>query len=255
MDLGLKGKKALITGGSKGIGRAVAEMLADEGADVAICARSAGPIAETLSALRTKGVRATGEAIDVGNGEALKSWIERSAEDLGGIDILISNVSAFGLVATPESWQRSFELDMMGMVNAVDAALPFLERSGEGSIVLVSSAAAVEHIKGEGVHPYGAFKAAVTYYAKALANTYAPKGIRVNTVSPGTTMVEGGFWDTVRISAPEKYEEFLGLNPLGRMGRPDEVASAVAFMASGRASYIMGANLIVEGSLCNRVQY
>ena len=251
MDLGLKGKKAIVTGGSKGIGRAVAELLAAEGADVAICARDPAEVVATVTALSAKGVKAWGEALDVGDGAALAKWVEGAAKALGGIDILVCNVSALAVGDSAETWEQSFRVDMMHTVNSVHAALPALERSKAGAIVVISSVSGVETDFAAG--SYGAFKAALINYAKGLANQLIPKGIRVNVVSPGNTYFEGGIWQNIERNMPDLYKTALALNPTGRMAGPDEIARGVVFMASPAASFVIGANLVIDGGLTKRV--
>ena len=166
MDLGLQGRKALITGGTKGIGRAIADLLADEGSDIAICARNEAEVAIAIEALTQKGVKATGRALDVGDGPVLTSWVADAAKELGGLDILVANVSALSIDGSEESWRKGFEIDMMHTVRAVDAAMPFLETSDAASIVVISSVSGVEIDFAAG--PYGVFKAALINYAKGL---------------------------------------------------------------------------------------
>jgi len=251
MDLGLKGKNALVTGASKGIGRAIAELFAAEGANVAICARKPEDVAAAVGALKGKGVAAWGKALDVADGAALKQWVEAAAGELGGIDALVCNVSAIAVGNTPETWETSFRTDMMHSVNAVTAALPYLEKSKAASIALISSVSGFEVDFAAG--SYGATKAALIHYAKGLANQLAPKGIRVNAVSPGNTYFEGGVWHNIERGNPALYKMALGLNPTGRMGTPEEVAYGVVFLASPLASRISGTNLIIDGALTKAV--
>ena len=252
MDLGLKGLKAIVTGGTKGIGRAIAELLAAEGCDVAICARSAEDVAATVKALQVKGVKATGAAVDV-TGDGLQPWINKAAQELGGLDILVPNVSALTAGAAPEEWKASLEVDVMATVKTVDAALPLLLKSKHASIVAVSSVAALEVSRG--VRAYTAAKAAVIAYISSIAGTYADKGLRANTVSPGTIYFTGGVWHRRQQNQPQVYDGALNSNPMGRMGRPEEVANAVVFLASPAASFISGTNLTVDGKLTRRIQF
>jgi NAD(P)-dependent dehydrogenase (short-subunit alcohol dehydrogenase family) len=253
MDLGLKDRKAIITGGSKGIGRAIANLLADEGCNVGICARNSEEVDATVAALKAKGVEAWGSAIDVRDGDTVRKWVADSAEALGGLDILIPNVSALAIERNEDSWRAQFEVDMLHTVNAAEAALPLLEKSDAGSIVIISSVSGVEIDFAAG--PYGAFKAALLHYAKTLACELAGQNIRVNSVSPGNTYFPGGVWEMIENNIPELFSKALGLNKMGRMATAEEVANAAVFLASPIATFITGTNIVVDGALTNRVQY
>jgi 3-oxoacyl-[acyl-carrier protein] reductase len=253
MDLGLKGLRAVVTGGTKGIGRAIAETLAAEGADVAICARHADDVEQTVAALKSRGVNATGRAVDVADGPALAAWVADAAAEFGGIDIAISNVSALAIGTDDESWKRGFDIDMMGTVHLVNACMPHLEKSKAPSIVTISSVSGREIDFAAG--PYGAFKAALIHYTQGLAFQLAGKGIRANSVSPGNTYFEGGVWNQIKDGNPELYATALALNPTGRMGTPQEMANATVFLASSAASFITGTNLVVDGALTRGVQF
>ncbi len=253
MDLGLKGKRALVTGGTRGIGRAIVDALAGEGADVAFCARDAAAVEQTVAGLGQSGVRVSGAALDVTDGEGLPAWIDGVAAEFGGIDIVVANVSALSGTPGEEGWRRGFEVDVLATVRTVDAALPHLEKSEAGSIVAIASTAALESFGG--VRAYNSVKAAVINYVSSLASALAPQGIRANTVSPGSIFFEGGVWDTRKREQPEIFEAVLARNPMGRMGTPEEVARAVSCLAGPSASFITGANLVVDGGLTQRVQY
>jgi 3-oxoacyl-[acyl-carrier protein] reductase len=257
MDLGLRGKTAIVTGATRGIGRAIAETFADEGCDVGICARSKESVDAAVAALARKGIRATGRAIDVGDGAALKAWIAAAADELGGLDILVSNVSAMGGLAGDEGWRRYFEIDLMGTVRAVEAATPFLEKSGAGAIVQIASIAAIE--VGHDIFPdgflqaYGAMKAALTNYVAEISRTLGPKGIRANTITPGPIYFPGGVWHKREQEGNPMYQKALAHARLGRLGRPEDVARAAVFLASPAAGHISGANLVVDGAFTRRV--
>ncbi|UEM25247.1 SDR family oxidoreductase (plasmid) [Skermanella mucosa] len=253
MDLGLKRLRAVVTGGTKGIGRAIAETLAAEGSDVAICARHADDVERTVAALKATGVRATGRAVDVADGPGLMAWVADVAAEFGGIDIAVSNVSALAIGTDDESWKRGFDVDMMGTVHLVNAAMPHLERSKAASIVTISSVSGREIDFAAG--PYGAFKAALIHYTQGLAYQLAGKGIRANSVSPGNTYFEGGVWNQIKDGNPDLYATALALNPTGRMGTPQEMANATVFLASPAASFITGTNLVVDGALTRGVQF
>jgi 3-oxoacyl-[acyl-carrier protein] reductase len=251
MDLGLSGKNALVTGGSKGIGLAVAELFAAEGANVAICARNAEDVGKVVHALAAKNIKAWGQGIDVADPVALKGWVDGAATEFGGIDCIVCNVSALAVGDTPESWEKSFRTDMMHTVNAIAAAAPYLETSTSASIVIISSVSGFEIDFAAG--SYGAIKAALIHYAKGLAHQLVSKGIRVNTVSPGNTYFEGGIWPSIEKGSPDLFKAAMALNPTGRMGTAEEVAAGVVFLASPLASRISGTNLIIDGALTKGV--
>jgi 3-oxoacyl-[acyl-carrier protein] reductase len=253
MDLGLKGRKAILAGASKGIGRATAEVLAQEGCDVAICARGADGVAAAVDSLKAKGVKAIGEAVDMKDADAYRAWVARAAGELGGCDIFISFASAGGGPASEDTWKATFDLDLMATWRGVEAALPFLEKSDAGAIVAVSSTAALEDFFGP--QAYNAMKAAVINYASALSQQLAPKGVRVNIVSPGPIFVEGGSWDMIKTHMTPLYEQTLKNVPMGRLGTAEEVAKAIAFIASPACRFMVGTNVVIDGGITRRVQY
>jgi NAD(P)-dependent dehydrogenase (short-subunit alcohol dehydrogenase family) len=253
MDLGLRGGKVLVTGGTKGIGRAIAETFASEGANVAICARNQAEVDAAVAALKSKGVSAYGGSVDVSDGAALRAWVADMADRLGGVDVVVANVSALSIGQDDESWEKEFSTDMMGTVRLVNAAMPYLERSDAAAIVTISSVSGREVDFAAG--PYGTFKAAIIHYTQGLAYQLAGKGIRANSVSPGNTYFEGGVWNMIRDNNPDLYNTALALNPTGRMGTPQEMANAVVFLASRAASFITGTNLVVDGALTRGVQF
>jgi 3-oxoacyl-[acyl-carrier protein] reductase len=256
MDLGLRGRNAVVLGGTRGIGRAIADTLAGEAADVAVCARNADQVMNTVAELQALGVRATGASVDIADGAALKLWIVNVAREFGGIDLLFSNAGAMAQGGDPASWEQNFRLDVLGAVNAFEAARPFLEASGErngdAAFVVISSVSAAQ---ADSASSYGPVKAALVHMAKGLARQYAGKKIRVNVVSPGTVYFKGGFWDMVEQNMPERYEGALARNPTGRMATPQEIANAAVFLASPASSFTTGSNLIVDGAFSNRVNF
>lgn len=253
MDLGLAGRRAIVTGGSKGIGRRIADCLADEGCNVSICARDRGDLDQAVAALAAKGVRAFGTSLDVGDKVALEGWVEESVARLGGLDIVVANVSALAGQPTEEAWRQQFEIDVLHTVRVVSAALPHLERSDAASIVVISSVSGreVDFFAG----PYGATKAALIHYAGGLARQLAGKGIRVNTVSPGNIYFEGGVWPRIERDMPEMFAQALALNPTGRMGTPEEVARGAVFLASPASGFTTGTDLIIDGALTRGIQF
>jgi 3-oxoacyl-[acyl-carrier protein] reductase len=252
VDLGLKGLRAIVTGATKGIGRRTADIFADEGANVAICARNADKVMAAVVSLKAKGVGAFGEAIDVADRAALERFVADSANALGGVDILVANVSALAAQGKLEDWQKAFDVDMMHTVYAVNAALPFLEKSDHPSIVFISSVSGREvDFAGPA---YGAMKAALIHYAQRLAFELAPKMIRVNSVSPGNTYFDGGFWQNVEKNMPDLYAKALALNPTGRMAAPEEIGRGIVFLASPASSFTTGTNLVIDGALTRGVQ-
>jgi 3-oxoacyl-[acyl-carrier protein] reductase len=252
MDLGLKGLRALVTGGSKGIGLRCAEILAAEGAAVSICARTGAEVDAEVARLTATGTPVHGAAVDVSDKAALEAWVAQSAQALGGIDIVIGNVSALAVADDEAAWQAGFDTDMMHSVRLVNAAMPWLEKSDAASITLVSSVSGRE-IDFTGP-AYGAFKAAIVHYAQGLAHKLAGKGIRANTVSPGNTYFDGGIWQNIETNMPDLFALAMSLNPTGRMAKPEEIARGVVFLASPASSFTTGTNLVIDGALTKGVQ-
>jgi 3-oxoacyl-[acyl-carrier protein] reductase len=253
MDLGLKGLKAIVTGGTKGIGRAIAQTLAAEGADVAFCARNAAEVDQTVADFKVYGGKVLGRVVDVAHGAGLAAFVAEVGAAFGGVDIVVANVSALAIPNDEANWQKTFEVDMMGTVRLVNAAMPFLEKSDNASIVTISSVSGREIDFASG--PYGAFKAAIIHYTQGLAYHLAGKKIRANTVSPGNTYFKGGVWEQIEHGNPDLFKMALGLNPTGRMGTPQEMANAAVFLASPAASFVTGTNLVVDGALTKGVQF
>lgn len=257
MDLQLTGRKALVTGATRGIGLRIARQLADEGVDVGICSRSPDAVQATTRELGERGVKAVGSAVDITDAVAYAAWIESSADKLGGLDIFVSNVSMGPTTGGEEGWRGMFEADILGAVRGVEAALPFLRESPAASIVLIASISGVmsKPLVAPGILAYGSMKAALIAYGAQISKQLAPEGIRVNMVSPGPIYFEGGPWDMIRKHMPEAYEEALRQCVIGRLGTPEEVASAVAFLASPVSGYTTGQNLHVDGGYMQHVAF
>lgn len=249
MILGLEGKRAIVTGGSRGIGRSIAEHLLAEGASVAICARNPEEVATAVADLSKSGT-AIGASVDVADNAALTDWIDQVAQQLGGVDIFVANVSVGN---GPDKWQAAFDADVMSTVRGCEAVIPYMERAGGGAIVMISTTAAFE--VWNGANAYGAFKAAMMNYAKNLSDIQAVKGIRVNSVAPGPVYFEGGAWTNIEKQNPEFFDKVVKSIPMGRMGDPGDIAQAVIFLVSAAARYITGVTLTVDGGRTRGVDF
>jgi 3-oxoacyl-[acyl-carrier protein] reductase len=244
MDLGLKGRNVIVTGGSKGIGRATALVFAQEGANVAICARGQAALDETRRALEATGVKVHAATCDVGDAAALRGFLDGARAALGGVDVLVNNPSGFGLTDDEAGWKVSVDVDLMATVRATQQVAPWMAAAGGGSIVHVSSISGLE----PGSPPaYAAVKAALVNHAKTMAQNLAPQNIRVNCVAPGSIWFEGGFWDMVKNNNRAMYDGVVSTIPFGRMGTPEEVADAIVYVSSRRANWISGVTLVVDG--------
>ena len=244
MELGLSGKAVVVAGASRGIGRSIALGFADEGSDVAICARAEPALQATAGELRERGVKVFAELADVSRADSLESFLDAARNALGHVDVLVNNASGLLNADDEASWKTSFDIDLMGSVRASWKVVPWLEEAGGGSIIHISSTAAIE---AAGSPAYSAMKAALISHSKNLAIALAEKNIRVNTVAPGSIDFPGGLWDAIAKENPSLYEQVRESIPFQRLGRPEEIANAVVFLASERASWITGACLSVDG--------
>ncbi|GAB2477900.1 SDR family NAD(P)-dependent oxidoreductase [Jatrophihabitans fulvus] len=255
MDLGLSGARALVSGGSHGIGRAVAERLLREGASVALCARDGAGVEAAVRDLSPLGT-VTGDVCDFADEAAVRAWVGSSAERLGGVDVVVSNVSASGQHGDGSApWRTVFDVDILGCVALCEAAKPHLDRSSAAAIVQVGTITAIEHHDVPINPSYGALKAATINYMAQLAQRWGGDGIRANTVSPGPTFIEGRRWDSIRERHPDIYARDRDRHPGGRMGTADEIADMVVVLASPVASWVTGQNLVVDGGYTKRVGF
>ncbi|MDJ0656401.1 MAG: SDR family oxidoreductase [Xanthomonadales bacterium] len=253
MDLGLREKRAIITGATQGIGRKILEALIAEGCTVATCSRSPESVEAIIEQCSTRKAEVIGAACDVKDQEEYEAWIEDMVKQMDGVDIFIPNVSAGGGMDSEKNWWKSFEVDMLGTVRGCEAVIPHMKESGGGAITLISSSAAVETFAVP--QAYNAMKAAVITYGKQLSQFVGVDNIRVNMVSPGPIEFPGGSWDMLKDTMPKWYAKIQRDHPTGRLGKPEEVAKAVVFLSSPAASWINGANLMIDGGFTKRVQF
>lgn len=252
MDLGLTGKAALITGATKGIGRATAEALLAEGASIGICARTEADVERAVEDLSGCGT-VVGTALDVRDSDALRAWVADAGDRLGGIDVYVHNTS--GKPARDlTGWQKNFEVDLLSLVHGVEAASEQLAAGDGGCVISIGTTATAEHFA-TGSNSYSALKSAVTNWTLGQAQVLGPRGIRCNVVSPGPIFVEGGDWDRIKQGMAPFYEATEKAHPSGRLGSPEDVAAAVSFLASPRASHINGVNLTIDGGFLKRVDF
>lgn len=242
------GMKAIITGATRGIGRAIAELLLQEGCDLGFCARTSSDVLRTKSEMDILGRNIVAGCVDISDTECLKTWLTNTIQTLGGLDIFISNVSAQSYC-----WDQSYKIDISACVTAVNTILPHLRESKHGSIVAVGSQAALLSVPS--YKAYGSMKAALLSYMSALSRELAPCGVRVNVVSPGEIYFKGGFWERIKKEDPDLFRLALAKNISGRLGTPEEVAKAVVFLASPAAGFISGTNLLVDYASREHVQF
>jgi 3-oxoacyl-[acyl-carrier protein] reductase len=246
VDLQLAGRNCIVTGASRGIGRAIAHGLAKEGANVAICGRDARTLGEAAASLGTTGVKVFAQPCDVADAAQLTGFLDAARQALGGVDVLVSNPSALAVGPDLGAWKATIDIDLMGAVHACDHVAPWMAESGGGSILLVSSISGLEVSPSED-YAYTTVKAALIAYAKKLAVLLAPQHIRVNSIAPGAIDFPGGYWDRVRQHQPQIYSAVRGLIPSGRYGTPEEVADVATYLVSPRASWVTGECVVVDG--------
>jgi 3-oxoacyl-[acyl-carrier protein] reductase len=245
MQISLKGRSAVITGGSRGIGRSIALAFARAGAQVSICARGQAALETTANEILAQGVKAHAGRCDLADKEAIASYIAGAAHSLGRIDILVNNASGFGASDDEAGWAKSIDIDVMATVRASHAAVPFIEKAGGGAILNISSISGYR--ASARTAPYAAVKAAVINYTMSQAVALAAKKIRVNAIAPGSIEFPGGVWEQRKSSDPELYQAILRSIPWGRLGTPEEVANAALFLCSDAAAWVTGQTLSVDG--------
>ncbi|MBM3649236.1 MAG: SDR family oxidoreductase [Alphaproteobacteria bacterium] len=244
MNIDFTGKKAIVCGGSRGIGRAIALGFAAVGGDVSICARDAATLEETRAEIAKHGRKAHARSADLAKGESVRAYVRDAVAALGGCDLLINNASAFGASDDDKGWTSSLAVDMLAIVHATQEAYPALKQS-QGSVVNISSISA--HHPAARQPPYGAIKAAVIHYTVTQAAMYAKDRVRVNCIAPGSIEFPGGVWDRRKTADPKLYNGTLASIPFGRMGHPEEVANVALFLASPLASWVTGQTIAVAG--------
>ena len=244
MDLALRDKVAIVTGGSRGIGRSIALGLADEGCHVAICARGEERLRETEAELRARGVDALGVVADITKADDIDRLVAETVARFGRLHILVNNAGGGSRENTDEAWDAAYRMNILAAVRATRAAAPHMQASGGGSIVHIAS---IWGRESGGAATYNAMKSAMVSHAKAMAQELAPE-IRVNSVAPGSTAFPGGSWGRRLEEDPEGMRTFIEQNiPMGRFGRPEEIANVVVFLCSERASWVTGASITIDG--------
>jgi 3-oxoacyl-[acyl-carrier protein] reductase len=246
MDLGLAGKRCVVLGASRGIGRAIAGGLASEGANVGICARNEESLGQAAEELRTLGVHVHAERCDIADVRSLVAFLDGARAALGGIDVLVHNASALAVGPDLAAWDASLHVDLMAAVHACEHVIPWMAEGSGGSILLVSSISGLEASPAND-YAYTTVKAALIAYAKKLATAQAERGIRVNAIAPGSVEFPGGFWANVRAMQPALYQRARNSIPAGRMGTPEEIADVAVFLCSPRAGWVTGECVAVDG--------
>jgi|TARA_B100000446_G_scaffold98024_1_gene91859 3-oxoacyl-[acyl-carrier protein] reductase len=245
MDLELVGKNVIVTGGSRGIGFAIAKAFAQEGANVSICARSTNPLTAAETALKEYGTTVHSTICDVSDPVALDDYVHAAHEALGGLNVLVNNPSGFGKTDDETGWKLSIDIDLMASVRGCWSAAPLIGKSGGGAIIHISSISGLT--QSQRTPPYGAVKAALNQYTMTQALEFAPRSIRVNAIAPGSIYFDGGSWAQVKTTNPELYKSILASIPSGRYGTPEEIASVAIFLASERGRWVTGQTIAVDG--------
>jgi len=245
MKIDFTGKKAIVCGGSKGIGRSIALGFAACGGDVSICAREPGSLEATRVEIAKLGRKAHAASADLSQGDAVRGYVRAAVEALGGCDLLINNASAFGSSDDNKGWTDNLAVDMLAIVHATQEALPALKKS-QGNVVNISSISALHPAARQ--PPYGAIKAAVIHYTITQAAMYAKDRIRVNCIAPGSVEFPGGVWDRRKTANDPLYKNTLASIPFGRMGTPEEIANVALFLGSPLASWVTGQAIAVAGA-------
>jgi NAD(P)-dependent dehydrogenase (short-subunit alcohol dehydrogenase family) len=252
MDLNLHGKRAIISGATRGLGQAIARQLISEGMSLAFCARDPAAVAEAEAGYAAMGAKVKGWALDVRDAAAYRAWLDAAADFLGGCDAFIPNVSAKAGLVGEAQWQANFEVDLLGAVRGMEALGPLLVEAKGAALFLVTTAA-LEHFPI--VQPYNVMKATLIVYAKQLSQTLGAKGVRVNCISPGSIYYEGSSWQRAEKMNPDFFDMVRRSIPEGRLGTPQEVAQVATFLLSPLASWINGENIIIDGGQIKRVNY
>lgn len=257
MDLQLKGRKAIVTGATKGIGLRIAQTFASEGVDVAVCARTPAGVEKAVADLQGRGVRALGDPVDVTRAEEYVAWLKSATDRLGGLDIFVHNVTGTPTVPGLKGWDLGYHTDILGAVLGVQTVTPYLRQSASAAIIFIASISGLisKVIPAPGAHAYGASKAALICYGAMISKELAKEKIRVNMVSPGPIYFEGGPWDMIQRHVPQVYAAAQEQCVIGRLGDPQDIADAVAFLASPRSSFTVGQNLHVDGGFMQHVAF